>query len=75
MKGKTTTRRLDVLGTSPTDREIFSAVLKQWLQRLCYCSLAAAIPAVLATPLAESRSEEAKKPDAGVTEQSPMRQR
>jgi hypothetical protein len=61
-------RRLNVLGNVDwlSDREILTAMLKRWRQRLGYCSIFAAIPAILASHLQEARSEEAPKPEASV---------
>jgi hypothetical protein len=59
--------RLDILGNGhKSDQEIFSSVLKQWRQKLGYCSIVAAVPALLASSLPVSRSVEAKKPQARV---------
>ncbi len=59
----------DVLGNGiRSDQEIFSSVLKRWGQKIAYCSVFAAVPAVLATHLAEARSDEARKPDPNVAE-------
>ena len=61
-------RRLNILGSVDwlSDREILTATLKRWRQRLGYCSIFAAIPAILASNLQEARSEEAKNPEASV---------
>ena len=51
-------RRLDIPGNgdcSP-DREVLTAVLKQWRQKLGYCSIFAAVPAILASHVSEGRS-------------------
>ena len=69
MKTKTAnSRRLDILGNGDrsSDREIFTAMLKRWRQRLGYCSIFAAVPAILASHVSEARSDEAKRPDASV---------
>ena len=59
--------RLDILGNGrKPDQEIFSSVLKQWRQKLAYCSIVAAVPAVLASGLPVSHSVEAKKSQAGL---------
>ncbi len=61
-------RRLDILGNGDcsSDREIFTAMLKRWRQNLGYCSIFAAVPAILASHISEARSDEAKKPEASV---------
>ncbi|HEU4479641.1 MAG TPA: hypothetical protein VFR80_14080 [Pyrinomonadaceae bacterium] len=69
MKAKTTNpRRLDILGNvnRSSDREILNGLLKQWRQRLGYCSIFAAIPAMLASPVSEARADETKKPEVNV---------
>src|SRR5687767_3056886 len=61
-------RRLDILGNSDcsSNREIFTAALKHWRQKLGYCSIFAAVPAILVSHVSEARSDEAKKPEASV---------
>ena len=50
--------RLDILGNSiRSDQETFNSVLKQWGKRLGYCSVFAAVPALLGTQLADAGSE------------------
>lgn len=56
----------NILGDRKSDQEIFSSVLKHWRQRLGYCSIVAAVPAVIASSLPVSRSAEAKKHQARV---------
>ena len=65
-------RRLDNPGNGDysSDREIFTATLKHWRQKLGYCSIFAAFPAILASHAPEARSEEAKKPEASVAGRS-----
>jgi hypothetical protein len=59
--------RLDILRNGhKSDQEIFSSVLKQWRQKLGYYSIAAVVPALVASSLPVSRSVEAKKPPARV---------
>src|SRR5215510_1656176 len=59
--------RLNILGNGhKSDQEIFSSVLKTWRQKIGFCSLVAAVPAVLASNLPVSRSAETKKPPAKV---------
>jgi hypothetical protein len=61
--------RLDILGTGiRSDQEVFSSVLRRWGQRLAYCSIFAAVPAVLATHLAEAGSDDSKKLEPSVAE-------
>src|SRR2546429_466576 len=69
MKAKTeNTRRLDILGNGDcsSDREIFSATLKQWRRRLGYCSIFAAVPAMWVSHVSKARADEAKKPEVSV---------
>ena len=68
MEAKTmNSKQLDVLGNrSRSDREVFSSVLKHWRKRLGYCSVFAAVPAVLATQLADASSEAALKSEPTV---------
>src|SRR5437763_16756122 len=62
--------RLNLIGSKPSsDQEIFSAVLKHWQRKLGYCSMVAAVPALLASNLQVSQSAETKKPQARVTGQ------
>jgi hypothetical protein len=59
--------RLNIVGNQPrSDQEIFSSVLKHWQRKLGYCSIVAAVPAVLASNLPISQSAETKKPQARV---------
>ena len=62
MKNKTSHSRRDVLGNGqcPSDQEIFNSVLRRWGQRLGYCSIFAAVPAVVASQLPVSHSAELK---------------
>jgi hypothetical protein len=69
MKAKTANpRRLDILGNGDrsSDQEILTAMLRRWRQKLGYCSIFAAIPAILASQLQVARSDEAPKPEASV---------
>jgi uncharacterized protein DUF4214 len=61
-------KRLDIVGNADcsSDRDIFTGMLKQWRQKLGYCSIFAAIPAVLATHVYEARSDEVKRTEANV---------
>src|SRR5688572_5553532 len=58
-------KRLDIVGNADcsSDRDIFTAALKQWRRRLGYCSIFAAVPAILISHISEARSDEAKKPE------------
>ena len=59
--------RLNPIGSKPSsDQEIFSSVLRHWQRKLGYCSMVAAVPAVLASNLPVSHSAEAKKPQVRV---------
>lgn len=78
MKAQTAnSQRLDILGNGDrlSDRDIFSAILKQWRHKLGYCSIFAAVPAILASHITEARSDEAKKPEASVAERTAKRLR
>lgn len=61
-------KRLDILGNGDcsSDQEILTAILKRWRQRLGYCSIFAAVPAILASHIVEARSDEAKRPGPSV---------
>ncbi len=61
-------RRLDILGNADcsSHREILTAMLKQWRQKLGYCSIFAAVPALLASHISEARPDEGKKPEVSV---------
>jgi hypothetical protein len=60
--------RVDILGNRDCSsaEEILTAVLKRWRRRLGYCSIFAAVPAILASHISEARSDEAKKPETSV---------
>src|SRR5580765_7949879 len=59
--------RLNIVGNQPrSDQEVFNSVLKHWRQKLGYCSIVAAVPAVLASNLPVLHSAETKKPQARV---------
>jgi hypothetical protein len=64
--------RLNIHGNGDwlSDREILTAMLKRWRQKLGYCSIFAAVPAILASHTSEARSDEAKKPEASVAGRS-----
>src|SRR6266850_2529416 len=69
MKTKiTNSRRLDILGNGAcsSDREIFTAMSKHWRQKFGYCSIFAAIPAILATHVTEARSDEVRRTEASL---------
>ena len=58
---------LNIVGTKPgSDQEIFSSVLNHWPRKLGYCSMVAAMPAVLASNLPVSHSAETKKPQRSI---------
>jgi len=65
-------KRLDILGDGDcsSDREIFTAALKQWRRKLGYCSVFAAVPAILATHITEARSDEVKRTEASAVGRS-----
>jgi len=69
MKAKTANlTRLDILGNGDrsSDQEIFAAKLKQWWQKLGYCSIFAAVPAMLVSQVQRARADEATKPEVSV---------
>ncbi len=76
MKAQTTNpRHLNILGDvhHSSDQEIFTAILKRWRQKLGYCSVLAAVPAVLVSQVSEARSETIKKPAASIAERTARR--
>src|SRR6185503_2256710 len=68
-------RRPDILGNGDrsSDQEILTTTLKRWRQRLAYCSIFAAVPAILASHTSEARSNEPKKPKLSVAGQDTRR--
>jgi hypothetical protein len=68
MKDQTNVGQLDVAGDGEcsSERDNFTATLKQWRQRLGYCSIFAAIPAILATHVTEARSDEVRRTEASL---------
>src|SRR4030095_5980659 len=54
-------------GNWSSDRKTHPTLLKQWRQKLSYCSMFAAVPAVFASNLTTTHSEEVKRPQASVT--------
>jgi hypothetical protein len=69
MKTKTTdSKRLDIVGDGhlSSNRESLTAMRKQWRQKLGYCSIFAAVPAMLASNVPVASSDEAKKPEVNV---------
>jgi hypothetical protein len=69
MKDQTAeSKRLDTPGDGEcsSERDIFTATLTQWRQRLGYCSIFAAIPAILATHVTEARSDEVRRTEASL---------
>ena len=77
MKTKTTTaKKLDLIGNGrQSDREIFNSVMKQWRQRIGYCSLFAVVSAALSGSLAEARSDGSKISDSHVAQHGPRPQK
>src|SRR5205085_12505613 len=61
-------KRLDILGNGDrsSDQEIVTATLRQWRQKLGYCSIVAAVPAMLASYIPEAHSQEVRQPEASV---------
>jgi len=68
-------RRPDILGNGDrlSDEEILTATLRRWRHRLAYCSIFAAVPAILASHTSEARSNEPKKPKLSVAGQDTRR--
>ncbi len=67
MKTKlTNSKRLDILGNSDSDRDVLTSLLKQWRQKLGYCSVFAAIPALLSSQITGARSQETIKTEVNV---------
>jgi hypothetical protein len=62
----TKSSELNITGSGRSDQEIFSTVLKHWGQKVGYCSVVAAVPALLASNLPVAHSAEAKKPQIQV---------
>lgn len=76
MNAKTTNlRRGSILATNdpPEDRGALG-MSKQWQQRLGYCSIFAAVPAVIATQVQATSSDEPKEPAAIFADRSATRQ-
>ena len=68
---KTSTANLkqqDIIGNGDrsSDREILTAILKQWGHKLGVCSIFATVPALLLSPIPKARAEEAKKTEVSV---------
>ena len=70
-------KRLNILGAASSSSnsssvpEVLAAVLKNWRRRLGYCSVFAAVPAILATYGPEAQSEEVRKPEVTVAGRTP----
>src|SRR5437762_4819869 len=63
--------KLDILGNSQhSNQEIFNSVLKQWRKKVSYCTVFAAVPAILASNLPVSHSAEMTNPPADVVGRS-----
>jgi hypothetical protein len=65
-------RGLDILGNgdSSSNREVLTAALRQWRQKLGYYSIFATIPAMLVSQVQATRADGAKKPEASVAGRS-----
>jgi hypothetical protein len=63
-------RRIDILGNGnrSSDQEILAATLKRWRRTLGYCSILAAVPAMVIPHVQAARAGEANKPEAIVAE-------
>ena len=72
MKTIKNTKHLNILGNgdSLSNREILTAILKRWRQKLGYLSLFTTLPAILTSVAQEAQAEEAKKPEESVTGQN-----
>ena len=59
-------KSVDIVGNGDrsSEREILTAILKQWRKRLGYFSVFAAAPALLLSQVQEAHSDEVKKPEA-----------
>jgi hypothetical protein len=68
----TNTKHLNILGNgdSLSNREILTALLKQWRQKLGYFTMFTALPAILTSFAQEAQADEAKKPEASVAGQT-----
>jgi hypothetical protein len=68
----TNTKHLNILGNgdSLSNREILTAFLKQFRQKLGYYSIFAAFPAILTSFAQEAQADEAKKPEVSVAGQT-----
>lgn len=78
MNAKTAnSKRLDIIGNGDhsSAQEVLTATLKRWRQRLGYCSIFAAVPAIFAWNLPVAHSDESKKPKANAVEPTPERLR
>ena len=65
---RTNLRQMNVPGNDDlsSNRESLNARLKQWRQRLGYCSLLAALPAMLVSDTQKTRAEAATEPEVSV---------
>jgi hypothetical protein len=68
---KASLSRVNILGNRDcsSGQEILTAVLKLWRQKLGYCSIFAAVPAILVSHISEARTGEPIKPEASVAGQ------
>lgn len=68
----TNTKHLNILGNgdSLSNREVFTALLKQWRQKLGYFTMFTALPAILTSFAQEAQADEAKKPEVSVAGQT-----
>jgi hypothetical protein len=69
MKGKSTNLRQTNIsgdGDLSANQASLAARLKQWRQRLGYCSLLASLPALLVSDIQKARAEEATEPQVSV---------
>ena len=69
MKSKTENlKRLDIPGDGDlsSDRDVLTEMLKRCRQKLGYCSVFVAVPAILASHVQQARSNESKKTEVSV---------
>ena len=71
---KANSQHLNLIGNEKPEQQIFSALLKGWRKKVGYCSLLAAVPAML-VPVVEAHSDSSKTAASGVTEKAPRRER
>jgi Domain of unknown function (DUF4214) len=65
---KSNSRRVNIPGiaSSSTATDFFTAALKRWRHKLGYCSIVAAVPAILASDITEARFGPSEKPEVNI---------